>query len=159
MVTPKTIAIIGPGTDVLEDVTARLAGNRFRLVSVLECKTQPHASEGIITAREACWESDIVLLAGSALPVSELADKIREVTVGKTVVVLANGKDGKSERLPVADSLQQLLPYSRIVKAFVKSADAEPTGSNGRIVRIEGADEEALDDASKVLALAGFKVG
>ena len=86
-------------------------------------------------AREACWEADIIILASPHGNEEAVAEEIRQVVTGKLVIRIPdppcssiNALAGAGDANP-ADELQQLLPDSKVVKAFDTTLAAEMTGT------------------------------
>ncbi len=85
-------------------------------------------------AREGCWEGDIILIATHPSNLSGI-DHIKDVVTQKTVVVFHDD-----------ETIQSLLPHSRIVKATVKEGGFS----------LESHHEEALSDVEDLFQSAGF---
>lgn len=164
METTKTIAIIGatekPGADLARRLAS--AGNyRLLLISTnesgldslkSELVTESHKEiETMTCARDASWEADIIIVA-STEEEREVAEKIREVAVGKIVVQFSKLSDGMRNR---AVALQKLLQDSRVVcvcpagleSDFGSTAEAFIAGNNGN----------AVETVSSMLKSAGLK--
>src|SRR5690606_15249473 len=82
----------------------------------------------------------------------EIADKIRDVAVGK--IVVASPDSGAGEEL------QRLLPYSSVVTACGTTAEVPfitPTVDGGRAdLILAGYDSDALDEVAEVMQSAGY---
>src|SRR5215204_303359 len=179
MQTKQTIAIIGATGSMGSAIAKSLAKGNYRLVlfgrdaSKLQelekdiKKVQDSAdAEGITCSYTAGWEADIII---SALPYSaekELAEKIREVANQKIVISIANPLNGTYDGLvttwdtSAAEQLQNLLPHSKVVKAFntTFAADFSQPVIDGKQVDafIAGNDADALETVSELVKTAGF---
>lgn len=179
MQTKQTIAIIGATGNMGSAIAKSLARGNYRLLlfgkdatrlSKLEKEIkQAHSSvdaETIECSYTAGWEADIII---SALPYAaekEVADKIREVANQKVVISIANPLNETYDGLvtdpntSAAEQLQNLLPYSKVVKAFntTFATDFSQPVIDGKQVDafIAGNDPEALDTVSDLVKTAGF---
>ena len=175
----KTIAIIGAAGNVGSAIAKCLSvtSNRLLLMSneaeqlallVSELKLiSPTADiETVTCAKEASWEADIIMVATSTIEGREIAERIREVAIGKIVISVSQPINGclniaaTPSNLSEAEELQQLLPHSKVVKTFNTAfaldrftpksicnfADAFIAGNNGA----------AVDTVVELVRSAGF---
>lgn len=120
----------------------------------------------ISCAREAAWEADIIIVATPYQAEREVAEKIREVAVGKIVISISNPHDTSYNRIVTSDDssaaeeLQKLLPYSKVVKTFntTFAADFMTARKGGKKVDafIAGNNSDAVETVSRVVSSAGF---
>lgn len=138
MTTQETIAILGATGATGSDIAKRLAKSPYRLLLMSESaqdlnKLQKNISNdsqttseiiSIHCAKEASWEADIIIVATTSETLTEVADKIRDVAVGKIVISmlgpLSNSHDGVLAALDsnAAEELKRLLPFSTIADTF-----------------------------------------
>jgi predicted dinucleotide-binding enzyme len=180
MTTIKTIAIVGATGNMGSAIARSLAkkgGYRLLLManepdkltelkSELERTTPLTEVLALGCAKEATWEADIIIVATPYEAEKEVAEKIREVAIGKIVISISNPINREYNNLvtspdtSAAEELQKLLPYSKVVKTFNttfaadfitplidgKTADAFIAGNNG----------DAVETVSDVVKAAGF---
>jgi 8-hydroxy-5-deazaflavin:NADPH oxidoreductase len=178
MALKQTIAIIGASGRLGSAVAFALSRGNYRLLlmgqdveALDELKTRllnslPKAEvESIGCAREAAWESDIIIIASPYESEKEIVEKIKEVAVGKVVISISRparnyGTLFKSSETSAAEELQKMLPHSKVVKTFnsVFAKDSfspvinEKTGE----AFIAGNSSDALEAVSKLVLAAGF---
>jgi predicted dinucleotide-binding enzyme len=135
----------------------------FDLKSELSKSTPDPEVYAVSCAREAAWESDIIIIATPYEAEREVAEKIREVAVGKIVISISNPAHSQlvtSEDFSAAEELQRRLPYSKVVKTFntTFAADFMTSLIDRRIVDafIAGNNTDAVETVSKVVAFTGF---
>ena len=179
MTTIKTIAIVGAAGKMGCAIARSLRGKyRLLLMSrdelqlvdlICELSQSTTAAEvyALSCAREAAWEADIIIIATPCEAGREVADRIREVAVGKIVISISNPLDSAyshliaPEAFSAAEELQKRLPYSNVVKAFntTSAADFMISVKDKRKVDvfIAGNNSEAVETVSKVVASAGFR--
>ncbi|HJY21890.1 MAG TPA: hypothetical protein VJ279_03335, partial [Hanamia sp.] len=88
------------------------------------------------------WEADIIILAIPFHEEEMVAEMMKEVATQKIVVSLSDDENTNG-------TLQQLLPYSRLVKV---------SGSiNSKNIFISGDDEEANEEVSTIFKQAGYQ--
>ncbi|MDH6179862.1 putative dinucleotide-binding enzyme [Microbacteriaceae bacterium SG_E_30_P1] len=127
-----------------------------------------------LTAAEVAEQADVVILAlplGKALPLDEGAGIPRDALAGKVVLDAMNywwEVDGHRDDLgdPTVSTsrlVQNLLPDSRVVKAFNHlgyhdlDESPQPSGSVGRsAIAIAGDDESAVAEAAAIVDALGF---
>lgn len=179
MVTKQTISIIGATGSMGSAIAQSLAGGNYRLLLkannreklealVADIKnTHPHADvEGAACPRDASWEADIIIAAVPYSAEKEVAERIREVATQKIVISIANPLNETFDGLltpagtSAAEELQQLLPHSKVVKAFNTSfaANFAQPDFNGQRADafIAGNDADALETVSEMVQAAGF---
>ena len=140
----KTVAVIGAAESTGSAIAYGLAaaGHRVLLTDDIEKRLTPFLgrlplllakirfevsradARIVFSAREACWEADVVILTAPAEAQAEIACRIKDVVTQK-IVVSVRGPLGKTSDdvgpVPVGmatEELTQLLPHSRIVRVF-----------------------------------------
>lgn len=179
MKTKQTIAIIGATGNMGAAISKSLSKANYRLLLhgsdqeklkllLHDIQTAfPGAdAEGIDCSVNASWEAEIIILAVPYQAEKEVAEKIREVANQKIVISIANPVNSTFSGLvtmpgtSTAEELQQLLPHSKVVKAFntTFAADFSTPFIDGRQADafIAGNDEEALQTVSELVNTAGF---
>jgi predicted dinucleotide-binding enzyme len=173
----KTIAIVGAAGNMGSAIARSLQGKyRLLLMSRDESKlvhlkadlaSAPGAEVYTMScAKDAAWEADIIIIATPYGAEREVAEKIRDVAVGKIVISISNPNDGSyGQPAPSGDSsaaevLQGLLPYSKVVKTFntMFASDFMTSRMDGKVVDafIAGNNSDAVESVSKVVVSAGF---
>jgi predicted dinucleotide-binding enzyme len=179
MTTVKTIAIIGSTGKMGAAIAGSLAKSNYRLLlmsheaeklQALKSKLDQAGAlaeiNTISCSKEASWEADIIIVATPYEEEKNVAEKIREVAVGKIVISIANPINKKYDELihsntSAAEELQKLLPHSKVVKTlntklasdFISIAiDGEKPDTF-----IAGNNGEAVDTVSALIRMAGFK--
>ena len=178
--TKQTIAVIGAtgkmGTALTRQLS--LAGHRVLLFSRDEKNAKkvirqiksvlPGADLGLSGCpHDASWEADIIIPAVPYNSEKEVACLIREVAVQKIVVSISNPFNKQYNGLvtspdtSAAEELQQLLPHSKVVKAFntvfasaLLKADQRKEMPSSFIA---GNDPEAVTVVAKLVADTGFQ--
>jgi predicted dinucleotide-binding enzyme len=163
----KTIAIIGATGNVGSAIAKCLSttSNRLllmaneadalaRLTSEIRLTSPTAEIDNATCAKEASWEADIIVVATSSVEGKEIAERIREVAIGKIVISVSQPINGylniaaTPSNISAAEELQQLLPHSKVVKTFNTAfaldrftpksicnfADAFIAGNNGTAV-------------------------
>jgi predicted dinucleotide-binding enzyme len=116
----STVAIIGAGESKGKAIARGLSKEKYPLLLMCAGDTRLDALaeelraygsevELISCAREAAWEADIIVVAVETSLLDKVADKIKEVSVGKYVVTIPYEEKDDTTRL------QQLLPYSKVI--------------------------------------------
>lgn len=176
MQTKQTIAVIGKIEGWGPEVYKNISEGNYRILfpgSVREAsekiikdiKSQNSLAdiESIDCMVNACWEADIII---TSVPVENVAEsnlKLQRVACQKTVIVVINdpgGIPGDQQILLLAASVQQLLPYSKIIVAITNRTNRD-NNNNGLIVlqnATANRDREALESAAELLRLAGFSI-
>jgi predicted dinucleotide-binding enzyme len=179
MATVKTIAIVGATGNMGSAIAKSLSNGNYRLLLMAEeqvkldkLKTELIKS-GATTefelntcAKEASWEADIIVVATPYGTEQEVADKIREVSVGKIVISISNPMDSDyskvvtSPNTSAAEELQKMLPYSKVVKTFNTTFAGDfisPIIAGQKAdTFIAGNSGEAVDTVSGIIKTAGF---
>ena len=179
MNTKQTIAIIGATGNMGSGISKNLSKGNYRLLlfanhlsklALLEAeikKVNPSADIEIAQCpTNASWEADIIILAVPYPAQQTIADKIRQVANQKIVISIANPLNETYDGLlttpdtSAAEQLQNLLPNSKIVKAFstVFAADfATPVIAGSKAdAFIAGNDQDALEIVNELVLAAGF---
>lgn len=179
MKTKQTIAVIGASGNMGAAISGSLSKGNYRLLlySKQDDKTSllleeiknsnPNADVEIADcSMEASWEADIIILATPYEATREIAEKIKEVANQKIVISIANPLNSSYNGLvtapgtSAAEELQELLPNSKVVKAFntTFAADFSNPVIDGKQVDafIAGNDEDALQIVSEIVSSAGF---
>ena len=99
--------------------------------------------KSISCVKDGCWEADIIVLAVPLCEEKEVAERMKEVATQKTVVLVSENTDELA-------SLQQILPYSKLVRV---SGDFQTKEISAEVQDVD-ADEEILN----ILKDAGFKI-
>ena len=150
----KTIAIVGATEKTGREIAGHFMQADYRLLLVSNNKDQldylsksikdkkPKAEiDSIDCVKDGCWEADIIILT---LPFHEekiVAEMMKEVATQKIVVSISDDEN-------INGTLQQLLPYSRLVKV---------SGIlNAKKLLISGDDEEANEEVSTIFKQAGY---
>jgi hypothetical protein len=181
----KTVAIIGAAGNIGSAIALGLAAAGYRVLltddiehhALLYMKLPlrerwirfrvPEADVDIVlSAREASWEADIIILAVPYETQVELASKIKDVVTGKIVVSLAsplNGTQNGPVTPPtnsVAAELAQLLPHSKTVRALstiVAAQHGEPKVAGLIVdVLVGGDDDEAVSTVMQLAKDVGY---
>ncbi len=165
MAVQKTIAIIGATGSMGSAISIALAKNNnnelllmardqqkvFKLAEFLKNEYSSTNTLTVQCSKDACWEADIIVLAIPAAVESDLANSIKEVVTQK-IVISVSPETSLSQ-------LQQVIPYSKIVKAFYANTPNELKKTiPGKEVNafIMSEDEEALITVAELLHSAGF---
>ncbi len=175
----KAIAIIGAAGNMGSGLARNLAKAGYHiliagndqnklneLVSGIKQDTPNADVEILDCSKEASWEADIIIPAIPFNAQNEAVSKIKDVVTGKIVISIANplneNYDGlvTNPDLSAAEELANLLPYSKIVKAFntVFAADFASPIIDGKTsdVFIAGDDDEAVATVTELVKDAGF---
>ena len=151
----KTIAIVGATEKTGREIASQFMQADYRLLLVSNNKDQldylsksikdkkPKAEiDSIDCVKDGCWEADIIILAIPFHEEEMVAEMMKEVATQKIVVSLSDDENTNG-------TLQQLLPYSRLVKV---------SGSiNSKNIFISGDDEEANEEVSTIFKQAGYQ--
>lgn len=179
MKTKQTIAIIGATGNMGSAIASKLSRHDYRLVlmgrnqkkltSLRRRLSGADAPAQVVIddcAKDACWEADTIILACPYPAEHEVAERIRDVATGKIVVSISNPLNSKHNALvtaadtSAAEQLQELLPYSKVVKAFnttFPSDFATPVIDGQRTDSfIASNDHQASETVSEIVATAGF---
>ncbi|MEP6626847.1 MAG: NAD(P)-binding domain-containing protein [Ginsengibacter sp.] len=156
MAIKKTIAIVGATEKNGVEITHQFAQHDYRLLLIsndpakLDLLTKALSEENfkaeiksISCVKDGCWEADIIVLAVPLCEEKEVAERMKEVATQKTVVLVSENTDELA-------SLQQILPYSKLVRV---SGDFQTKEISAEVQDVD-ADEEILN----ILKDAGFKI-
>ncbi|HTY37397.1 MAG TPA: hypothetical protein VMH23_09815 [Bacteroidota bacterium] len=177
----KTIAVIGAAKKMGSTISFGLAAAAycvlvtddieksltpfFGALPILLAKIRfkvPYADVRIVfSAREACWEADIIILADESDEQAGVARRIKDVVTQKIVIgvtdALGTGVNGqeKAASSNTIEELARLLPYSKIVHLFTPSSPVDSArlqdSETHPVVLVGGEDQEAV---STVMLLA-----
>lgn len=150
----KTIAIVGATEKTGREIAMGFMQADYRLLLVSNNKDQldylstsindkkPKAEiDSIDCVKDGCWEADIIILTLPFYEEKKAAEMIKEVATQKIVVSISDDEN-------INETLQQLLPYSRLVNV---------SGiSNSKKIFISGDDEEANEEVSTIFKRAGY---
>lgn len=178
MTTPKTIAIIGATEKMGSAIAESLAksNNRLLLMSSeaeklqalkkkLENVNGSATIDTISCSKEASWEADIIVVATPNEDEKNVAEKIRDVAVGKIVISISNPLNQNYNELihsntSVAEELQKMLPYSKVVKTLNTKLASDfisiAIDGKNQDTFIAGNNGEAVDTVSELIRTAGF---
>ncbi len=176
MATINTIAIVGASGKTGSAIARRLRGkHRLLLMSRDEAKVADLQAEigssspdaevyAVNCARDAAWEADIIIMATPQEAERSVAEKIKEVSVGKIVISIAAGHRDtwllKTDDHSTAETLQGLLPHSKVVKTFnttpVESFNTESSKQKAVYSFIAGNHRDAVDTVCDLVASIGY---
>jgi predicted dinucleotide-binding enzyme len=179
MTTVKTIAIVGATGNMGSAIAKSLSRANYRLLLMAEAeeKLEMLKTELIIggatteieintCAKEASWEADIIVVATPYGTEKQVAEKIREVATGKIVISISNPMDSSfnkgntSPNTSVAEELQKMLPYSKVVKTFNTTFAGNfisPIIDGNKVdTFLAGNSSDAIDTVSRIVKAAGF---
>jgi NAD(P)-dependent dehydrogenase (short-subunit alcohol dehydrogenase family) len=157
MATKKTIAILGAASEMGIAFAYNLARYDFRLILIDSEKQQlsqitknihKHIrkadTEAIECSTDGSWYADTILIAHPLKDLVRVANKIRQVATQKTVIHVIADQDPNQNN----NVLNDLLPHSLTSTIAINSIRTSGI--------IYGEKEEALEEASYLLRLAGF---
>lgn len=179
MKTKQTIAVIGATGSMGAAISKSLSKGNYRLLLCANDQHKIQALAGQIKAAyasadieemdcqvQATWEADIIILAVPFEAEKAVAEKIKEMANQKVVISIANPLNSDYNGLvtppdtSAAEKLQELLPNSKVVKAFntTFAADFSTPVINGKQVDafIAGNDDEAVQTVTELVLTAGF---
>lgn len=171
----ETIAIIGATGKMGSSIAKDLSKDIYRLIlmskdvtklSVLKDNLSTPDTKALIDihdcAREGSWEADVIIMATPYEEEREIAEKIRDVATGK-IVISVSGRPYAWVTTPNssrAEELQELLPYSKIVKVFNTSFCSgfhAPAVAGGKPDAFIAANNgQALEAVSRIVTSAGM---
>jgi len=175
----KTIAIIGATGNVGSAIAKCLSvtSNRLllmsnevdaltQLISEIRLASPTVEMESATCAKEASWEADLIVVASSSIDGKEIAERIREVAIGKIVISVSQPINGclnivaSPSNISAAEELQQLLPHSKVVKtfntAFALDRFTPKSICNFADSFIAGNNGAAVDTVVELVRSAGF---
>jgi NADPH-dependent F420 reductase len=179
MSTKQTIAVIGATGNMGSAIAKSLSKTNNRLLlfarhfdkvqTLAADLKQGHAAaevEAVECPTNASWEADIIILALPYGDEKEIAAKIKDVANQKVVISISNPLNETYSALVTApdtsagEQLQQLLPNSKVIKAFntVFAADFANTIIDGKQVDtlIAGNDTQSLETVSELAKSIGL---
>jgi len=148
-----------------EDSTAQ-TGKVDSLVSKVRVREPRAEIEIVSSAREASWEADIVIPTVPYNMQAAVAAEIEPVVVGKVIISVINPLSGTFDGLLIpttnsaAEELAQLLPHSKVVKAFnttlAMDFDTPEFVGHAVDVFIAGDDNEAVYEVAQLVRDVGL---
>lgn len=179
MRTKQTIAVIGATGSMGADISKSLSRGNYKLLLFANEPEQLHSLvqeviaanpaadvEAIHCTVNASWEADIIILDIPLLSEQEVAAKIKEVANQKIVISLTNSLHDTNKGfemntdISAAETLQNLLPNSKVVKVFntryAHGISSELTDGNKKVDLITGNDSEALQTVFGLFSIAGY---
>ena len=150
----KAIAIVGATETAGRVIVNQFASMPYRLLLISHQpeklneltekinKQYPGAEiESLECVKDGCWEADIIIIAVEAAEEKRVAELMKEVATQKIVVVVSQNENECRE-------LEKVLPYSKIVKAFVNLEEKE--------IFLSGSCETVNEEISKIFIQAGY---
>lgn len=150
----KTIAIVGATEKTGTDFASHLAHAGYHLLLIsrdaaqlkqlskrISRKNTSVKIDAIECVKDGCWEADIIILAVTADEEKQAARAMKEVATQKIVATISNQKN-------LEDGLQQILPYSKLVKVYHLT---------GKDLLISGDQEEANEEIEDIFHRAGYR--
>lgn len=179
MASKKTIAIIGASGNMGSAIAKNLAKGNYRLllfgnqkdkidrlIDTIKKENPSAEVDGVACPVDASWEADIIIPAVKYETEKEVAERIREVATQKIVLSISNPLNETYDGLKTApgtsaaEELQNLLPYSKVIKAFntIFYGDFTQPVIDGKQADsfIAGNDAEAVQTVSELVSTAGF---
>jgi len=154
MAVKKTIAIVGATEKAGRAIVNQFASMPYRLLLIshkeneLEklaetiTKQYPGAEiESVRCVKDGCWEADIIIIAVEAAEEKRVAELMKEVATQKAVIVVSENENDCKE-------LEKILPYSKIVKAFINLETKEMV--------LSGGGETVNEEISNIFIQAGY---
>ncbi|MDE3125315.1 MAG: hypothetical protein KGK14_07365 [Bacteroidota bacterium] len=113
--------------------------------SIVQTTQSPEGVEILTCSKDASWEADAIVLAVPAQQQPIVAQKIAEVTTGKTIIqIIAPGNS--------AVSIQSLLPHSPIVRVTLQDTSTHTNAI------VEGHNKWALQLALHLLSFTEWTI-
>lgn len=177
MRTKKTIAVIGAGR-MGKAIASALSKSNERVllysrdfdkaslaVDLLKSSSINYDIEAMSCSVDACWEADIIIPAMNYSGQAEVAEKIRQMANQKIVLSIVNPLNKTFDALvtesSAAEELQELLPNSKVVKAFnsiFSTLINEPILEGIHLdMLLASNDEDALVTVAELVKSIGFK--
>ncbi len=154
MAIKKTIAIVGATGELGRAIVNKFAFTPYRLLLVSDkllelrefsAKLQQQQIEAEIEplecVKDSCWEADLIVLSVAPAEEERVADLIKEVATQKIVVVVSGNKNDCRE-------LENVLPYSKIVKAVINT--------EANTVLLNGKSESVNEEILSIFKQAGY---
>jgi 8-hydroxy-5-deazaflavin:NADPH oxidoreductase len=178
----KIIAIIGAAGNIGSAIALGLAAAGYRVLLTDDIEQYPHfylklhLLEGkirfrvpeadvdiVLSAKEASWEADVILLVIPDEAHAEVASRIKEVVTGKVVINLEyqlNGGHGGPVTSTNSGELAHLLPHSKVVKATSRifadgPGESQVTGTSVDVL-VAGDDDDAVSTVMKMVEDTGY---
>lgn len=158
MTVKETIAIIGSAGKFCSGLAKILASGNYPLLLLSDTASEfedlaldivretPNAKLEIVDcAKSACWEADIVFLAGAANVEKHFIEKIAQVSAQKPVVYLSDNSACVSVSVQKAKDLEHLLPNSKVLQLLYNE--------NPHKIALVGSDEEAKTLIKRIFGL------
>ncbi len=155
MAVKKTIAIVGATDKTGRAIVNQFAPMPYRLLLASNqpdelypftkkmAKQYPAAEiESLECVKDGCWEADIIILAVPSEEEKQVAERVKEVATQKIVVAV-------SEKENECRELDKILPYSKVVKAYIKAETQQ--------IFISGKNETVNEEISKIFKQAGYQ--
>ena len=155
MAIKKTIAIVGATGELGRAIVNKFAFTPYRLLLVspkineldkltafLNQQAPVAEIEPVECVKDSCWEADIITTAVAPSEEKEVAELMKEVATQKIVVVVSENENECKE-------LEKVLPYSKIVKAFINKETNE--------VSLNGKSETVNEEISSIFIQAGYR--
>ena len=154
MAIKKTIAIVGATETAGRAIVNQFSPMPYRLLLISHQpgqlneltekinKQYPGAEiESLDCVKDGCWEADIIIIAVEAAEEKKVAELMKDVATQKIVVVVSQNENACRE-------LEKVLPYSKIVKAFINQERKE--------ILLSGNNETVNEEISKIFIQAGY---
>jgi short-subunit dehydrogenase len=155
MAIKKTIAIVGATNELGRAIVNKFAFTPYRLLLVspkineLEKLTATLNQQATVAeieplecVKDSCWEADIITIAVAPSEQKEVSVLMKEVSTQKIVVVVSENENECNE-------LENVLPYSKIVNAFINKETNE--------VSLSGKSESVNEEISNIFKQAGYQ--
>ncbi len=156
MAIKKTIAIVGATGKLGRAIVNKFAFTPYRLllvspkineleklIATLNQQATVAEIEPIECVKDSCWEADIITIAVAPSEEKEVAELMKEVATQKIVVVVSENENQCKE-------LENILPYSNIVKAIINSETNQ--------VFLKGNNKTVNEEISTIFILAGYRI-
>jgi predicted dinucleotide-binding enzyme len=155
MAIKKTIAIVGATAELGRAIVNRFAFRPYRLLLVSDklvelkefsaklMQQQIEAEiEPLECVKDSCWEADLIVLSVAPAEEEKVAELMKEVATQKIVVIVSENKNECKE-------LENVLPYSKIVKAFINT--------DANTVLLNGKSETVNEEILSIFKQAGYR--
>lgn len=153
MAVKKTIAIVGATEKTGRAIVNQFACMPYRLLLVsnkineleqlinnISDKYPKAEVESLECVKDGCWEADIIIIAVAPSEEVQVAEMVKEVATQKIVVVV-------SEKENECRELGKILPYSKVIKAYINVETREI------LFPLQG--EAVNEEISKIFNLSG----
>lgn len=155
MAIKNTIAIVEATGKTGREIVAHFSSIPYRLLLVSNKlgelnalaetlkKQRPVAEiETLECVKDSCWEADIIILTVASDEEKQVAELMKEVATQKIVVAVLEEENE-------CDALEKVLPYSKIVKAFINIEISE--------IVLSGKDETVNKEIAAIFNSAGYE--